>query len=878
MLRKSVRFGLTFLRRLGGRGRLLAATAWAATALPCGFAVARGDAAISQIPDRFIISACMGHRGNIWLGTESHGVYRYNPHADRNAAWTHFTTAGGLPGNTVQAIACDAKGRIWVGTSRHGVAVFNGARWQRYGLLNDPAHHELAGPISEHINAIAVNPVDGSVWMVGNSGIAVYHSGDRPGYRKWSYITVANGLPADAVDSVAFGRRGTAYVGTQCYGLVILRRQKAIRPPGGQAPEHWARYRLWRTVSSRWKNGPPLTPAGMGLPSNLINAVLVAKNGTVWVATDEGVAWSINRGRTWRFVRGADWRKKDQQLTHPPAAIFIANAAYLCPPGQLLSGDHVNCLAEDSSGQVWLGFWRAGLNVLDPQTGVVAPPPVAWQKAAKLKPGAAPLRDDVFCALPLPRGRMLVGYFGGGIQIFSPPTGHSHAASKPPGGQSRRAAAPTPARAPMPAAAEAPTAAQLAILKTAFQKRMRVMLARHGPPIAVALDQDWITEGNWMGRYGTDWALLTAMDAPNLFEVNNGWQPNQGALNRIGAHFLGLSGLRSWVQWLYTTDRRVLEIPRGYLYNQWINGLVKSRRLDRREAEYDDHGEALPTTWQGPGLFDATEVPPGINMLSFYEYNYNGLSGPMRQRDYTFTLRRQPPSVPFGAINGFNHWPDPIRQRVVNFCGGVWVRYLVRGPGTFTLKIGRNYSLNTMVQAECLDLAVRRPRPFFGGLTKRAQRCAEEPTLAPWHYHHLGRKLPDPNALYLGLGMVERFHHPPSAILPRWAMGVGYFAEALRSDWAHRPKKLAKLSAWRQKVGRNAWLLHRYRRSEQQLARQGFTTARHIEKSLWHYSVVNGWLAVPSYCNAHGIYAADRAALKRLKASMKASTMKGPHP
>jgi ligand-binding sensor domain-containing protein len=55
--------------------------------------------------------------------------------------WSYFTTADGIPSDSINFIFEDSDGNIWVATNAHGVCKFNGNRWKIFnesdGLLND---------------------------------------------------------------------------------------------------------------------------------------------------------------------------------------------------------------------------------------------------------------------------------------------------------------------------------------------------------------------------------------------------------------------------------------------------------------------------------------------------------------------------------------------------------------------------------------------------------------------------------------------------------------------------------------------------------------------------------------------------------------------
>src|SRR5262249_18078208 len=62
-------------------------------------------------------------RGDLWFGTFSHGVYRY----DGNSL-TQFTTKDGLPANQVGSVFDLPSGELWIGTAL-GLSRFTGTNF-----------------------------------------------------------------------------------------------------------------------------------------------------------------------------------------------------------------------------------------------------------------------------------------------------------------------------------------------------------------------------------------------------------------------------------------------------------------------------------------------------------------------------------------------------------------------------------------------------------------------------------------------------------------------------------------------------------------------------------------------------------------------------
>ena len=286
--------------------------------------------------ERCITALAQQPNGMLWVATEDSGVWRYDPAvAQPKDRWTQFTAKDGLADESAYALAVDQKGRVWAGTLNHGVSVWNGKQWKNFDVLD--------GPLGERVFDIAVCPTDGDVWIATNAGLTRYSmKGDS-----WSYITRADGLPSDQVQAIAFDKSGNIVLGTQCDGVAL-----------SQAADD---YKTWRVVK-----GPgqmPLTASGAGLPSSLINDVLVARDGIIYAATTTGLAWSNDGGAKWAYVRGQDYADKVRGLYRG------APVGWREGVGAVLAEDYVSCLAQDEAGLLWVGHWKKGSEMIQMQSG-----------------------------------------------------------------------------------------------------------------------------------------------------------------------------------------------------------------------------------------------------------------------------------------------------------------------------------------------------------------------------------------------------------------------------------------------------------------------------------------------------------------------------
>ena len=704
---------------------------------------------------QFITALCPGTNHTVWIGTEDEGVWRCDPSLPKDKQYTHYTTKDGLGDDNAYALAVDKAGRVWAGTLNHGVSVFNGKAWRTYGPVD--------GPLGSRVFALAVNPKDGGVWGATEAGLFRYVNG------KWSYFTRADGLPSDQANALAFATDGTLYVGTQCDGIAIA------SPADG--------YHTWRVVP-----GPrqlPTAATGNGLPSSLINCLLVVRDRTVYAGTTCGLAASGDGGRTWHFRRGADWKDKDTGLDDPvaPSSRPIA--------GTVLREDDVSCLAEDGDRSLWVGHRQQGVELYyrDPRH------PLMPDTTDTLK------ADDVACLLP-DGAALWVGRYGGGLTLrYGEPSLASLPVRK----------TPTP---PLPTPAAPPTLTQL--------NSMLKIVSAVAPdknelaPKVTALDDDWRTEGDWLGRYGRYWASLNAICSPNNYYWGAGWE-NVNYFSQVGPHHVEGDSLRYWVQWLYTKDPRVLEMPPTYLDSRVKKGLTTPDN-NRREAEQDDHGEVYVQSAEGPDVYETLTVPGGLFFLSLYDVNYNGHQDSNRFRDYRISIRAHA-GASFSDISGFTSQPELAHGRIQGFWGGVYKRFLVRGPLTLTVKVDRNNSWNTMLPGVMLDLVDETPPPYFGTVASWQQAQDLPAAWPPLQAGDSAARLLD------ALAGVRRVN-------PKW-WAVNSRADyiALLRWYKTRPNGERSTAYWRHLASCD-YGVGQYGDWEDCLRRAGLTPARDIEKAL----------------------------------------------
>ncbi len=598
---------------------------------------------------KWVIAAATDTAGTVWIGTEDQGVWAYQ----NGDNWQQFMPADGLGDADATAIVADRLGRVWVGGADRGLSIFNGQAWRTYD--------RFAGPGGSHVFCLATCPTDGDVWMGTDAGLARYSlKGDR-----WTTYDRSTGLPAAQVTCLAFDSAGNLFAGLGAEGVGIA-----------HADDGYAR---WTSVT-----GPddlPIVASGPGLPSPLVNAVLVARDDTVYVGTCHGLARSADHGASWTFVRGRNWPQISKGRYDGVPANFAGT-----PAGPLLE-DWVSALAQDPAGVLWVGYREAGYQAF-------ANPADKSDHAGKGKLTAMAFTGDG------------VGIFGtDGDGVVECGTTYAAPPARPPEPADHTDAFPTPA--------PAPGAAELDAL------RQRVEALPPGRDGVDFLGDDWGTSGDWTGRYGRQFAQMVGF---HTFTAEAGY----------AAEFDAGPYRHAYPRYLYEDDAKT---DRGQLDPR------DGHRVFCEENDESFNTRAHPTWQQGPDAFLGITLPAGVHRVGLYYHNFDGHQGAGNHRREHPILAKGPVAPPPAALDpdaatddasfGFRAThpfqadvaaaelaPTLARSRLPRYWRPVFKQFLVRGAGTYWFKVDRNASEATKTQGIYVDRLDRRlpcdpayPRP-----------------------------------------------------------------------------------------------------------------------------------------------------------------------
>ena len=293
-------------------------------------------------PDKHLTAVTVALDGAVWTAAENGAVRRF-----RDGVWEKFDrNTPGFPDTAdFSALAVDRQGRVWAGTVDKGVAVFNGKTWKTYGVLD--------GPLSARVFALAVSP-GGTVAVAHAAGVDLYY----PGLRRWRSFTAIDGLPSSPVTGVAFADDDKLWLAFSHAGAGLV---TGVAPGAGGKARFTAVTAPWVWDKSSGAR-VPLTAAGAGLLSNLLNGIAVGGKGRVFAATVSGLAVSKG-GDNWKFRRGADWKAKAE-------GVLGRKVGATGRETQTLPEDYLTALLPVENG-IWVGTRAAGAASLDGTTGEV---------------------------------------------------------------------------------------------------------------------------------------------------------------------------------------------------------------------------------------------------------------------------------------------------------------------------------------------------------------------------------------------------------------------------------------------------------------------------------------------------------------------------
>jgi diguanylate cyclase (GGDEF)-like protein len=313
------------------------------------------DSSIAQpmLPTEGVHAITEVRPGEIWLGTDGHGIVSVNTKSFQTQRILHDPTVmSSLADDSVAALHTDRSGLVWVATNR-GICHYNARQAAVYTVFGGSSR---PGSLSDSdVDAVLAMP-DGRVWLgLGSKGIDVLDPlTERVASLRPDPQRPATALPKDYVNALARAPNGDVYVGT-AQGLYradrlahgVVRLTSPLHDPSTAVwALHFEQSVLWvGGLDGLWKldvSAPDVSSANVeGLTDHLITVIDRGPPGSLWVGTKNG----LNR-------LDLATHEVERILPDPP------------DPNALRAG-YISTLLTDRRGRLWVGTLGGGISVLD---------------------------------------------------------------------------------------------------------------------------------------------------------------------------------------------------------------------------------------------------------------------------------------------------------------------------------------------------------------------------------------------------------------------------------------------------------------------------------------------------------------------------------
>ena len=297
--------------------------------------------------------------------------------------WQQYSTDNSLiKTNNLTCIGIDKNDVIWVGTDDQGVLSFNGNTWggsQIYASLPD-----------KHINCIAVD--NNNIMFFGTNHGFVTYDGSVP----IMYGFKTSGLPDFTVEAISFDNAGNWYIGTHggatksyiingvrnwyTYGDSMVSDKQITSLLCDNFDNLWVGMNSQgiSIINKDVSNWQLINNNNSNIESNKIRSLAESPSGTIWVGfasnSYNGGGLSYYDGTVWHNVafipfasqtnailidkNNTKWVATDQGLVKITASSNVTN---FNQANTSLAINDVTGVAQDSKGNIWISTYGGGL-------------------------------------------------------------------------------------------------------------------------------------------------------------------------------------------------------------------------------------------------------------------------------------------------------------------------------------------------------------------------------------------------------------------------------------------------------------------------------------------------------------------------------------
>ncbi|MFQ3250434.1 MAG: signal transduction histidine kinase/ligand-binding sensor domain-containing protein [Glaciecola sp.] len=357
----------------------------------------------NSLPGGWITDVMSDSEGQLWVASRS-GVSLYIPEIDGFYNFTNPEEHPLVKGLSFSVITQVSEDRIWFGTSNGGIAVFDIVKSKFIELLDTES-----GLASNHVWDIVTDD-ESNIWVATEGAGLLFRAAGTSNFVAFNPDSEIP-LPTNKIRSIMVDKNKQLWVGSVNSGLFLFDKNIGVK-------QHFV---------TEAENP-------FSICSNSINDIFEDSYGDIYFATSSGLCeWNDNSNRFFRHVHNESSRlslvddRVETLFQDAGGVLWVGTHVGInkwnrsfssfqlvnrrVPTGRDLSSDLIYSFAEAENGDMYVGTWDDGINVIDIDESTIT--------HIKAQPGVeGALQDDRITALLVDSQQNLwVGTYQSGLHF-----------------------------------------------------------------------------------------------------------------------------------------------------------------------------------------------------------------------------------------------------------------------------------------------------------------------------------------------------------------------------------------------------------------------------------------------------------------------------
>lgn len=313
------------------------------------------------LTSNYVTDIIQDERGHIWVASE----YGLNRLVGRSIT-TYNVANSGLKSDELTALLDNnAEHTLWIGTKREGICIFD---YRTQQFLE--SYTKENGLLTNEVISLS-RGFDGGLWIVHNTKGIDYYNLNTKSFVSYESEKI-KGLPDGFLCACEDGK-GNLYVGHAEGGMSIIRLKDN------------------QCKNFRHDKNNPLS-----IPGNAVQRIFIDRENRIWVGTDNGLALYSDEKEQFTVVRHQENN-----------------------PNSLLS-NKVSDIGQTADGKIWICTMMGGVSILDMQENAFTSPHDIYFQNIRATNGRDGLSSpNACCFLQDSYGNIWIGNFRGGVDVLS---------------------------------------------------------------------------------------------------------------------------------------------------------------------------------------------------------------------------------------------------------------------------------------------------------------------------------------------------------------------------------------------------------------------------------------------------------------------------